>query len=241
MGVFEDSFDTDTGWIISGPAIEGRWQRAIPNNGDRGDPAEDAEADGNGFCYVTDNNNAGDDNSDVDGGETILTSPVLDASGSASETAFISYYRWYSNDFGASPNEDIFVVDISNDGGATWVNLETVGPAGPGTSGGWILVEYRIDDFLAPTNNMRVRFNASDFGDGSVVEAAVDAVTVRQVSCDAGVLLGDVNLDGAVNLLDVAPFINLVSSGSFQAEADINGDGSVDLLDIDPFIALIGA
>ena len=241
LDLFVDSFDTDTGWSVSGPAVEGRWQRAIPNNGDRGDPSEDAEADGNGFCFVTDNNNTPDDNSDVDGGETILTSPVMNASGGVNDTAFLSYFRWYSNDFGGSPNADIFVVEISNDGGATWVDLETVGPAGAGTSGGWIFVEHQIDEFLVPTNNMRVRFTASDFGAGSVVEAAVDAVAIRLFSCEEDVLRGDVNLDGVVNLLDVAPFVDLLSTGDFQAEADVNNDGSVDLLDVDPFIALLSS
>ena len=54
------------------------------------------------------------------------------------------------------------------------------------------------------------------------------------------VLLGDVNLDGVVNLLDVQPFVVLLGSGEFQAEADVNQDGAVNLLDVDPFIGLLG-
>ena len=52
-------------------------------------------------------------------------------------------------------------------------------------------------------------------------------------------LIGDVNLDGAVNLLDVAPFVNLISTGTFQKEADINEDDSVNLLDVQPFVNLL--
>ena len=52
-------------------------------------------------------------------------------------------------------------------------------------------------------------------------------------------LLGDINKDGEVNLLDVAPFVELLTSGGFQAEADINQDGVVDLLDIGPFVDLL--
>ena len=55
------------------------------------------------------------------------------------------------------------------------------------------------------------------------------------------IILGDVNLDGIVNLLDVEPFIDLLSNGSFQLEADINGDGSVNLLDVQPFISLLSS
>ena len=50
-------------------------------------------------------------------------------------------------------------------------------------------------------------------------------------------LLGDVNLDGGVDFFDIAPFIALLSSNAFQAEADINLDLSVDFFDIAPFAA----
>ena len=52
-------------------------------------------------------------------------------------------------------------------------------------------------------------------------------------------LLGDVNRDCNVNLLDVTPFINVLNSGGFQAEADLNQDGAVDLVDVDLFVALL--
>ena len=52
-------------------------------------------------------------------------------------------------------------------------------------------------------------------------------------------MLGDVNLDMVVNLLDVAPFVDLVSGGLFQLEADINDDGFVNLLDVAPFVAIL--
>jgi hypothetical protein len=63
------------------------------------------------------------------------------------------------------------------------------------------------------------------------------AVIIRGMVSE--VLLGDINLDGRVNLSDIAPFVNLVTSGTFQAEADINGDGSVDLLDVSGFVSLL--
>ena len=51
--------------------------------------------------------------------------------------------------------------------------------------------------------------------------------------------LADVNRDGSVNLLDVAPFIDALSGGPFSEEADVNCDGAVNLLDVDPFIGLL--
>ena len=55
----------------------------------------------------------------------------------------------------------------------------------------------------------------------------------------ANTLLGDVNMDGVVNLLDVQPFVKLISGALFQAEADVNQDGAVNLLDVEPFIAIL--
>ena len=52
-------------------------------------------------------------------------------------------------------------------------------------------------------------------------------------------MLGDVNLDGNVNALDIHPFVNLLINGDFQNEADINQDGIVNLLDIGPFVELL--
>lgn len=50
---------------------------------------------------------------------------------------------------------------------------------------------------------------------------------------------GDINCDGEVNLLDVQPFVDLISTGGFLDKADLNKDGAVDLLDVDPFVALL--
>ncbi len=52
-------------------------------------------------------------------------------------------------------------------------------------------------------------------------------------------VIGDVNQDGAVDLLDVSPFVDVLTSGQIQAEADINQDGTVNLLDVSPFVTLL--
>jgi len=53
------------------------------------------------------------------------------------------------------------------------------------------------------------------------------------------VLLGDVNLDEAVDFLDISPFILLLSTTGFLDEADINRDEEVNFLDISPFIRIL--
>ena len=51
--------------------------------------------------------------------------------------------------------------------------------------------------------------------------------------------IGDVNQDHNIDLLDVQPFVDVLTSGNYQVEADCNCDGSVDLLDVAPFVDLL--
>ena len=64
-------------------------------------------------------------------------------------------------------------------------------------------------------------------------------VMVFNLGIDDQILLGDVNCDGAVNLLDIVPFINVVNSGLYEIKADMNQDGVVDLVDVAPFVAAL--
>jgi len=50
---------------------------------------------------------------------------------------------------------------------------------------------------------------------------------------------GDINGDGVVNLLDVAPFVQILDLGIQTVCADIDGDGVVGPFDVPPFVALI--
>ncbi len=54
-----------------------------------------------------------------------------------------------------------------------------------------------------------------------------------------GALKGDVDLDGDVDFADIAPFIAVLQSGVFQAEADCDCSTVVDFADIPAFIAIL--
>ena len=193
QSTFADDFESDTGWTVVSDATDGQWDRGVPvGGGDRGDPP--ADGDGSGSCYLTDN---ADGNSDVDGGGTTLTSPLMDASVGANQMAILTYFRWFTNTAGAAPQEDTMVVEISGDGGATWTPLETVGPTGTAVFGGWYRKSFVISDFITPSSQTRIRFTASDLINGSVVEAGVDGVQVQIVDCSTPVVpLASKMLDG---------------------------------------------
>jgi hypothetical protein len=58
-------------------------------------------------------------------------------------------------------------------------------------------------------------------------------------SVSESLLLGDIDLNGEVNFLDITPFIAILGGGGYQNEADINRDNLVNFLDITPFIGVL--
>jgi len=184
---FSDGFETSLGWTVGAAgddATTGIWVRANPN-GTAAQPEDDHTAPPGTLCFFTGQGPAGGSvgESDVDGGKTTLVSPTLNLS--AVDNPQISYWRWYSNTQGGTPGADVFVVQVSGNGGASWTNVETVGPTGPEAGGGWFKHQFKVADFVVPTANVKVRFVASDEGSGSVVEAAVDDFALIGVQCEA--------------------------------------------------------
>jgi hypothetical protein len=231
--VFDDDFESNMGWIVSNDFAlsDGSWDRGFPlGGGDRGDPA--ADFDGSGQCFLTDRANG---NTDVDDGTTTLISPLIDLSGV--EDAILQYARWYTNDIGSAPGTDDWVVQISSDR-TTWVDLENTR-----ASTGWAEKTYRISDFVTLSNQVRVRFVAEDVGDGSVVEAAVDAFRITAICCDEPVV-GDADGDGDSDLLDLAGLLRCFNGESMTALSASCGsfdacpvDSSVGLGDYEAFLS----
>ena len=66
-------------------------------------------------------------------------------------------------------------------------------------------------------------------------------IVIAELGPEKQILIGDVNFDGVVDLLDVNPFVELLVNQKFQLEADINRNGVVDLLDIAPLIQILSS
>ena len=212
---------SDAGWAFSSAgddAATGIWELGQPQCNGRGDPCTDGNGDPNGACFLTEIN-PGDDNSDIDGGQTTLISPVF-SGGEPGSGLSLSYDRWYSNDAGASPNADSMQVYISNDAGGSWTLVEDINE-NPNV---WVTVDFVVEDIIAPTEQMRMRFVASDLGDGSVVEAGIDNLRVFGIECDDSIP-GDFNGDGLVNGTDIG--LLLVAWGTDDPAFDLDGSGDV--------------
>ena len=76
-----------------------------------------------------------------------------------------------------------------------------------------------------------------DGGDGTTY-LSEDCAWIDYISFPPAVLnddqgmLGDINGDGSVSVLDVVQIINMVLNSDYNDVSDINGDSTVDVLDI---------
>jgi hypothetical protein len=170
VSVVDDDMQSDTGWSVSGDASTGIWTRVDPIGVFDGStpvqPEDDVSADGT-HCFITGNNETGSQGADdVDGGSTILTSPVYDLSDMIS--ASVNYYRWYTNDTGSSPDSDLWVVEVND--GSGWVDLENTNVS----AHEWVAMNFDLADLIDLTATVQFRFTATDDANGSVVEAGVD-------------------------------------------------------------------
>jgi hypothetical protein len=186
--IYATSFEFGSGpwpfdWVrIGGNPFSGGWAHGDPT-GTAAQPEDDHTSFPGIHCWFTGHSPVGAPigHNDVDGGAgaTHLVSPTFDLA--SVPLPQISYWRWYSNTQGNAPGEGTMTVQLSGDGGGTWTTVETVGPTGAEADGGWYRHSFLVRSFLAPTNDMRLRFTASDEGEDSIVEAAIDDVLVASI------------------------------------------------------------
>tara|TARA_R110002073_G_scaffold294373_1_gene460110 strand:+ start:4403 stop:6928 length:2526 start_codon:yes stop_codon:yes gene_type:complete len=176
------SMEAVDGWTVGAvtdDATTGIWVLGDPL-GTASEPADDHTTMGS-MCWFTGQGTGGAlGENDVDNGSTTLFSPVYDMSSYTAPK--IGYWRWFSNDGNASV-DDTLRVEITNNG-SLWFPVETVGPTGTGTTGGWLYHDFVVDSIVAPTANIQLRFIAEDNGSGSIVEAAIDDLRITDITCE---------------------------------------------------------
>ena len=82
-------------------------------------------------------------------------------------------------------------------------------------------------------------FNGDGQLDVAVLNLADGNTFITVYALEICTLLGDLNGDGAVTLLDVQPFVDALISGRFVSTADINQDGRLNLLDVQSFVSIL--
>jgi choice-of-anchor B domain-containing protein len=232
-----DTMETNPNWTVGAAgdtASTGVWTRVDPI-GTAAQPEDDHTQPGT-LCWVTGQGSPGGSvgENDVDGGKTTLVTRAYNLS--AEPDAWIRYWRWYSNSAGAEPGADVFVVDISNNNGSSWTRVETVGPTGAETTGGWIEHALKVSDFVTPTAQIKLRFIAEDAAGGSIIEAAIDDFEVYTLDCTPDACPGDTNGDGRVDNADLQAVLDAWASSTgdpnYDPAADFDGNGQVENVDL---------
>ena len=200
-----------------------------------------------GYVHVT--QNGGGSWIDVSDGlpERWITSIFCHPTQAGEALVTLSGFRW---------DEDIAHIYRTTDFGQTWIAVDGDLPDVP------------VNDVLIDPENTQHYYAATDVGvfrstDGGaswlVFGVGLPNVVVNDFAFQpetrelfAGTygrsifstelddfLIGDVNCDGELNLLDVTPFVEAVSNGVLDPKADMNQDGADNLLDVVPFIDAI--
>jgi hypothetical protein len=135
-------------------------------------PESDRSPAPDSLCWITGQGTLHNaiDEADVDEGKTTLTSPAYDATGMADPT--IGFWQWFYTQFGAA--DDWLAILISSNDGATWTPVDTV----RGLHNQWEERAIHVASVVTPTTHVRLRFIAADMGEGSVVEAGIDDISV---------------------------------------------------------------
>ena len=244
---FEESAADWTIGEASDDASAGIWELAVPiatfnDENYQVAPGSDNTEDGT-YCFVTGNGyeqgNGGYD--DVDGGKTTLLSPNFDLS--SYDEVVMTFWRWYTNNIGDNGNNDIWLVQASTDGGESWIDIENTSSSN--TS--WIKSRFILSDYIDLTNNVQFKFIAEDIfynGDagsgGSLVEAAIDDFMLEYVLSES-FMVGDLNSDSTINVLDVILLVNMVlgfEEPNYSA-GDINFDSEINILDVVNLVSMI--
>jgi aminopeptidase S len=157
-------------------ATTGQWQRGNPQGTSSGGAAMQLDpcAAGSANCMVT-GLTAGTSvgAADVDGGVTSIDSPAITLPASGTLTLSFAFYFAHLNNSSA---EDFFRVSIVGSS-STSVVFQELGSTATDAAV-WVNQSVNISSFAGQT--IRIRLQAADAGGGSLVEAAVDSVTIVQ-------------------------------------------------------------
>jgi len=175
--VLHDDMEADWGWT-SNNNTNWSWERANPQStstgGQTAQPENDNPAGSGVNAWVTGaaaGSSAG--TNDVDG-TAILTSPRF-ALGDLSN-AKLEYARFFAN-LPGNAQDDRFVVELSNDDGASWVQVEAASNANS-----WQTITHRVTDYVSLTDNVRVRVTVADNPNNDITEGLLDDVRFTTVS-----------------------------------------------------------
>ncbi len=176
--VYSDNFETATGWTTNpngtDSATAGLWERGVPQATNSSGVKQLATTVSGTNDLVTGRlagSSAGVH--DVDGGVTSIRSPAITLPSSGTLNLSLSYYLAHGSN---SSSADYFRVSIVHSGGTTAVF--TRAGAASDVDAAWTVATANLSSYAG--QSVRILIEAADVSGASLVEAAVDNVTITQ-------------------------------------------------------------
>ncbi|MBP9151130.1 MAG: choice-of-anchor B family protein [Flavobacteriales bacterium] len=207
---YSDDFALDLGWVVSGNANIGVWERGVPVgttlNGQFSNPDSDAGSVCGNQSYITGNGGGSVGDDDVDDGVTILTSPLMDLTIYAEPTVTFDY--WFFNQGGNESPNDTYLVKMNN--GATEVTLFSL----PVSSSQWKAFSMPISQFIDVTSTMQLILEAEDATPGHLVEGGIDNFRISETT---GIQDSEAGINVVIFPNPAKEFVNINISKPFDA------------------------
>ncbi len=168
-----DFEEPEDAWIqdVAHSAARGAFVRVDPV-GTNYQPEDDTTPAPGVYAWITGQNPQGADGTDdVDLGVSATRSPDYDLSGHARVRLSMNYF-FGQQSTGNDPNGDYFAIDVSSNGGGSWVNLVLLGDVA--TLPEWRNLSVHLEDFIPLTNQVRMRVRVSDGLRTDIIEGGID-------------------------------------------------------------------
>jgi hypothetical protein len=176
--IYSDTFETATGWTTNpngtDTATTGQWVRGNPAATSSGGISLQQGTTVSGTNDLVTGAAAGTTagDFDVDGGTTSIQSPAITLPASGTLTLQFSWYLAHLNN---ATSADFFRVVVV---GSTTSTVFSQAGSATNRAGSWATASANLTSFAGQT--IRIRIEAADAATGSLIEAGVDNVTIRQ-------------------------------------------------------------
>ncbi len=179
-GIYDD-FTFDFGWDTIHTGTKEGWVREVPvgvlKNGTISNPFTEISWDCGKYAFITGNGSEVSNAEEINDGEAILFSPVMDLSTYANP--HVNYAVWYFNKFGAVPDDTLFIY-MNN--GVDQVLIDFYDPE-TAPMGQWLGNSVNLNDKITLTSTMQLIVYISDYTTSeNITEAAFDYFSITDYS-----------------------------------------------------------
>jgi len=179
-GIYDD-FTFNFGWDTIHTGSKEGWVREVPvgviKNGTISNPFSEISWDCGKFAFITGNGTEISNDEEVNDGEAILFSPVMDLS--MYTNPHVNYAVWYFNKFGAVPDDTLYIY-MTN--GVDQVLIDFFDPETT-PMGQWLGNSVNLNDKISVTSTMQLIVYISDYiTSENITEAAFDYFSITDYS-----------------------------------------------------------